>query len=138
MMRKEISMNVFPFGDDGTDPSIVIRSVRYFVLYFQIQNQDWLNFYNFIITDYNFVKYRPISLPVYLTNFYSADVSVCPLGARNPAGALSLVDFEKFRVRAATLRTPPKGRGRIKHPIFQRIIQRKFLKYKINKTVITN
>ena len=27
MMRKELSMNVFPFGDDGTDPSIVIKLV---------------------------------------------------------------------------------------------------------------
>ena len=27
MMRKELVMNIFPFGDDGTDPSIVIKLV---------------------------------------------------------------------------------------------------------------
>ena len=27
MMRKELTMNIFPFGDDGTDPSIVIKLV---------------------------------------------------------------------------------------------------------------
>ena len=29
MMRKELVMNIFPFGDDGTDPSIVIKLVCY-------------------------------------------------------------------------------------------------------------
>ena len=27
MMRKELTMNIFPFGDDGTDPSMVIKLV---------------------------------------------------------------------------------------------------------------
>ena len=29
MMRKELVMNIFPFGNDGTDPSIVIKLVCY-------------------------------------------------------------------------------------------------------------
>ena len=29
MMRKELTMNIFPFGNDGTDPSIIIKLVRY-------------------------------------------------------------------------------------------------------------
>ena len=29
MMRKELVMNIFPFGDDGTDPSIIIKLVCY-------------------------------------------------------------------------------------------------------------
>lgn len=29
ILRKEISMNVFPFGDDGADSAIIIKSVRY-------------------------------------------------------------------------------------------------------------
>ena len=28
MMRKELTMNIFPFGNDGTDPSMVIKLVR--------------------------------------------------------------------------------------------------------------
>ena len=28
MMRKELTMNIFPFGDDGADPSMVIKLVR--------------------------------------------------------------------------------------------------------------
>ena len=28
MMRKELSMNIFPFGNDGTDPSLVIKLVE--------------------------------------------------------------------------------------------------------------
>ena len=28
MMRKELTMNIFPFGNDGTDPSIIIKLVR--------------------------------------------------------------------------------------------------------------
>ena len=27
MMRKELTMNIFPFGDDGADPSIIIKLV---------------------------------------------------------------------------------------------------------------
>ena len=27
MMRKELTMNIFPFGNDGTDPSTVIKLV---------------------------------------------------------------------------------------------------------------
>ena len=27
MMRKELTMNIFPFGNDGTDPSMVIKLV---------------------------------------------------------------------------------------------------------------
>ena len=26
-MRKQMTMNVFPFGNDGTDPALVIRAV---------------------------------------------------------------------------------------------------------------
>ena len=29
IMRKELTMNIFPFGNDGTDPSIIIKLVRY-------------------------------------------------------------------------------------------------------------
>ena len=28
MMRKELTMNIFPFGNDGTDPSLIIELVR--------------------------------------------------------------------------------------------------------------
>ena len=28
MMRKELTMNIFPFGNDGTDPSLIIKLVR--------------------------------------------------------------------------------------------------------------
>ena len=28
MMRKELTMNIFPFGTDGTDPSLIIKLVR--------------------------------------------------------------------------------------------------------------
>ena len=28
MMRKELTMNIFPFGNDGTDPSMIIKLVR--------------------------------------------------------------------------------------------------------------
>ena len=27
MMRKELTMNIFPFGNDGTDPSLIIKLV---------------------------------------------------------------------------------------------------------------
>ena len=27
MMRKELTMNIFPFGDDGTDPAMIIKLV---------------------------------------------------------------------------------------------------------------
>ena len=27
IMRKQITMNVFPFGNDGTDPALVIKAV---------------------------------------------------------------------------------------------------------------
>ena len=27
MMRKELTMNIFPFGNDGTDPSMIIKLV---------------------------------------------------------------------------------------------------------------
>ena len=30
MMRKELCMNIFPFGNDGADPSIIIRLVLFF------------------------------------------------------------------------------------------------------------
>ena len=29
MMRKELTMNIFPFGNDGTDPSLIIKLVRF-------------------------------------------------------------------------------------------------------------
>ena len=31
MMRKELTMNIFPFGNDGTDPSMVIKFVCFYV-----------------------------------------------------------------------------------------------------------
>ena len=31
MMRKELTMSIFPFGDDGTDPSMVIKLVYLFL-----------------------------------------------------------------------------------------------------------
>ena len=30
MMRKELTMNIFPFGKDGTDPSLIIKLVCLF------------------------------------------------------------------------------------------------------------
>ena len=38
MMRKELTMNIFPFGNDGTDPRIIIKLVRYEIIIFEIQN----------------------------------------------------------------------------------------------------
>ena len=29
MMRKELTMNIFPFGNDGTDPRIIVKLVSY-------------------------------------------------------------------------------------------------------------
>ena len=37
MMRKELTMNIFPFGNDGTDPSIIIKLVC-----IRILNQEYL------------------------------------------------------------------------------------------------
>ena len=31
IMRKQITMNIFPFGNDGTDPALVIRAVIIFI-----------------------------------------------------------------------------------------------------------
>ena len=28
MMRKELTMNIFPFGNDGADPSLILKLVR--------------------------------------------------------------------------------------------------------------
>ena len=28
MMRKELTMNIFPFGNNGTDPSLIVKLVR--------------------------------------------------------------------------------------------------------------
>ena len=37
MMRKELTMNIFPFGNDGTDPSMVIKLVCIIVFsYFSV------------------------------------------------------------------------------------------------------
>ena len=40
MMRKELCMNIFPFGDNGADPRLAIKVVRYVIkklkLYFRI------------------------------------------------------------------------------------------------------
>ena len=40
MMRKELCMNIFPFGNDGADPRLAIKLVRYiikkFKLYFRL------------------------------------------------------------------------------------------------------
>ena len=36
MMRKELTMNIFPFGNDGTDPSLIIKLVRYQIIIFHI------------------------------------------------------------------------------------------------------
>ena len=40
MMRKELCMNIFPFGNDGADPSIIIKLVFNFLL--------WQNVFNII------------------------------------------------------------------------------------------
>ena len=34
MMRKELTMNIFPFGNEGTDPSTVIKLVWFSYLFF--------------------------------------------------------------------------------------------------------
>ena len=33
MMRKELTMNIFPFGNDGTDLSLIIKLVRFKKIY---------------------------------------------------------------------------------------------------------
>ena len=42
MMRKELTMNIFPFGDDGTDPSIIIKLVciMKFAFFSETQNEN--------------------------------------------------------------------------------------------------
>ena len=37
MMRKELTMNIFPFGNDGTDPRIIIKLVGYEIIIFIFQ-----------------------------------------------------------------------------------------------------
>ena len=37
MMRNELTMNIFPLGDDGADPSIIIKLVeKFFIIIFSI------------------------------------------------------------------------------------------------------
>ena len=38
IMRKEIAMNIFPFGEDGADPSTIIRAIRSLVTLLCINN----------------------------------------------------------------------------------------------------
>ena len=38
MMRKELTMNIFPFGNDGTDASLIIKLVRFKKNIFIINN----------------------------------------------------------------------------------------------------
>ena len=49
MMRKELIMNIFPFGNDGTDPSMVIKLVclmlRIFMVNF-MQTYDQISVFN--------------------------------------------------------------------------------------------
>ena len=33
IMRKELTMNIFPFGNDGTDLSLIIKLVRFKKIY---------------------------------------------------------------------------------------------------------
>ena len=33
VLRKEIVLSVFPFGNDGTDPSLVIKAVRFRMIF---------------------------------------------------------------------------------------------------------
>ena len=40
MMRKELIMNIFPFGNEGTDPSTVIKLVNDFHYYSFIINSE--------------------------------------------------------------------------------------------------
>ena len=112
MMRKEVAMNIFPFGADGTDPSLVIRAVRWFYFYFYIY--------------------------LYKIHFCSDDFPDWSSGAGDQADPLGLVDFWKFWIRAAALRTPSKSQGGRKCALFHRIIQRKFLNYYKSKDHIVN
>ena len=36
MMRNELTMNIFPFGDDGADNSIIIKLARKFFIMFTL------------------------------------------------------------------------------------------------------
>ena len=41
MMRNELRMHIFPFGDNGADPLIIIKLVRdkFFLIFFEIPDQ---------------------------------------------------------------------------------------------------
>ena len=57
MMRKELTMNIFPFGNDGADPRIIIKMVRIeFII---------LQKFNILNLRYNILCYKITSVCFY-------------------------------------------------------------------------
>ena len=81
MMRKELTMIIFPFGNEGTDPSMVIKLVR-------ISDFTKINLCNFE--------------PNYLN--FSVNNTDRLARAWNKTPTHSHFDFRKFRIRSATFR----------------------------------
>ena len=81
MMRKELTMNIFPFGDDGADPSMVIKLVR-------LADFIWKNLFNY---ELNYVIFLVNNTDRLAWAWFTPSTH-------------SDFDFWKFRIRSAAFR----------------------------------
>ena len=78
MMRRELTMNIFPFGNDGTDPSMVIKLVWVVLNFNFLKTLKWEKLRYFLASN-TFLFTRCWDLPASYSDF----------------------DFEKLRLRNA-------------------------------------